>query len=402
MAEEVVPGGRRAASWRLTVNALLALPSLAVRRIRGRRRSLLSLLAVGALAVAACTSVGVSARVPAGPAVVELGFFYDELSPWGDWIWTPPWGRVWRPWGVGFGWVPYSHGRWVYTELGWSWISYWEWGWAPFHYGRWRCDPVYGWVWVPGTVWAPAWVVWRHGPGWLGWAPLPPGASWDEVGGLRYIASEVEVDAWSFVAAGDFLDTRIESRIEPRARNRTLVESSREVVGFAPHGTGVAERGLDRALVERVVGRPVDPRPIERATRPPRGARDVLRGDAVHLYRPEVRRAPAVEPRTGERPEPPSAGEKASQRRELQSWAASEQRRLDKIHERQLQQPPSGLPSEQLERRQRQEREALRAEIERRQQWLETRRERPKTRSQPPSPPKSKPPKQKPPAPRGR
>src|SRR5262249_49228579 len=30
------------------------------------------------------------------------------------------------------------------------------------------------WVWVPAVQWAPAWVTWREGGGYIGWAPLPP------------------------------------------------------------------------------------------------------------------------------------------------------------------------------------------------------------------------------------
>ena len=31
-----------------------------------------------------------------------------------------------------------------------------------------------GWYWVPGRVWAPAWVSWRRSNDYVGWAPLPP------------------------------------------------------------------------------------------------------------------------------------------------------------------------------------------------------------------------------------
>ncbi len=76
---------------------------------------------------------------------------------------------------VGASFTPYaSGGSWAYTDSGWMFESDWDWGWAPFHYGRWYREPRYGWVWVPGSVWAPAWVDWRFGGGVVGWAPLPP------------------------------------------------------------------------------------------------------------------------------------------------------------------------------------------------------------------------------------
>ncbi len=64
----------------------------------------------------------------------------------------------------------------VYTDDGWTWVAdpSEPWGWATYHYGRWTNLDGIGWVWVPGYTWAPAWVSWRYGGGYCGWAPLPP------------------------------------------------------------------------------------------------------------------------------------------------------------------------------------------------------------------------------------
>lgn len=103
--------------------------------------------------------------------------YYDTLSPYGDWVEVGTYGRVWRPYQqlVGVDFVPYaSGGRWVHTPLGWVFEASWEWAWLPFHYGRWYEDDLNGWVWVPGDVWAPAWVEWRFGGGYIGWVPTGP------------------------------------------------------------------------------------------------------------------------------------------------------------------------------------------------------------------------------------
>ena len=42
------------------------------------------------------------------------------------------------------------------------------------HHGRWVNSPSAGWMWVPGRVWAPAWVDWRQNDTYVSWAPLPP------------------------------------------------------------------------------------------------------------------------------------------------------------------------------------------------------------------------------------
>jgi len=118
-----------------------------------------------------------STVVASDGSAVSVGVFYDALAPYGEWIYVGNYGRVWRPSVavVGVDFRPYGPGgHWVYTDYGWSFESDWSWGWAPFHYGQWYLDPAFGWVWVPGSVWAPAWVTWRYGGGYVGWAPMPP------------------------------------------------------------------------------------------------------------------------------------------------------------------------------------------------------------------------------------
>ncbi|MCS6806347.1 MAG: hypothetical protein RMM98_04080 [Acidobacteriota bacterium] len=143
---------------------------------------------------------------------ISFDFFYHRLRPYGRWIYVPRYGQVWYPVGVGRYWQPYSNGYWVYTEFGWTWVSYDDFGWIPYHYGAWTLLPIYGWVWVPGYVWAPAWVTWRYGPHYIGWAPLPPGYSFFYGGACP---SVVVIDrSWVFVPSGsigysDIGDVRI-------------------------------------------------------------------------------------------------------------------------------------------------------------------------------------------------
>ena len=120
----------------------------------------------------------VSAQTP----YVSYQVFYDQLSPYGQWVDYPAYGYVWLP-NAGSDFYPYqSGGRWIMTEYGWTWLSDYDWGWAPFHYGRWDYDNFYGWYWVPDNIWGPAWVIWRRAPGYYGWAPMGPGMNY----GLNY------------------------------------------------------------------------------------------------------------------------------------------------------------------------------------------------------------------------
>lgn len=109
---------------------------------------------------------------------VSLETFYDELSPYGVWIHDPQYGYVWRPDVDQDEFRPYyTNGHWEMTQYGNTWVSNYEWGWAPFHYGRWVFHNRRGWLWIPDTKWGPAWVSWRSGGGYYGWAPLGPGIS---------------------------------------------------------------------------------------------------------------------------------------------------------------------------------------------------------------------------------
>jgi hypothetical protein len=105
----------------------------------------------------------------------DYGTFHESLAPYGSWYETPSHGYVFQPVVVReVGWRPYTRGRWVCSSHGWTWVSDEPFGWATYHYGRWTCLEGRGWVWIPGTEWAPAWVTWRHGGNHTGWAPLPP------------------------------------------------------------------------------------------------------------------------------------------------------------------------------------------------------------------------------------
>lgn len=113
----------------------------------------------------------------ARPTTVNISILHEEMAPHGSWVNVPEWGEVWRPNVaiVGKDFVPYeSDGAWVASDYGWVFESRFDWGWAPFHYGRWIEEPRYGWVWLPDEEWGPAWVDWRFGGGYVGWAPLSP------------------------------------------------------------------------------------------------------------------------------------------------------------------------------------------------------------------------------------
>jgi hypothetical protein len=119
--------------------------------------------------------------------------FYDQLGDQGSWVQTDDYGYVFQPNVSDPNWAPYTDGNWAYTDEGWTWVSNEPWGWATYHYGRWANIDGMGWVWVPGHRWGPAWVSWRYGGGYVGWAPLPPGANYDDQDSDYHFGGDVDV-----------------------------------------------------------------------------------------------------------------------------------------------------------------------------------------------------------------
>ena len=72
--------------------------------------------------------------------VGDYGMFHDSLSPYGSWFETPDYGYVWQPVIVrDSSWRPYTRGRWVCSDHGWTWVSDEPFGWATYHYGAGPC-----------------------------------------------------------------------------------------------------------------------------------------------------------------------------------------------------------------------------------------------------------------------
>jgi hypothetical protein len=63
--------------------------------------------------------------------------FYNKLQEEGDWIESAEYGYIWRPTVAmrDARWRPYTDGRWVETDRGWTWDSRERFGWATYHYG---------------------------------------------------------------------------------------------------------------------------------------------------------------------------------------------------------------------------------------------------------------------------
>jgi len=330
----------------------------------------------------AAADVQVDLGFHAGNADVD--FFYDALAPYGDWMEMQPYGWVWAPRSVDAGWRPYRNGHWVYTDYDWTWVSDEPWGWAPFHYGRWTVDSRYGWVWVPGSVWAPAWVSWRYGDDYAGWAPLPPDADV----ALGQASFGIDPLAYCFVPARYLTEPVLTSHYVPAARNVTIVNVTRNVTNYTVVDNRVVNQGVQLAEVEKATGRAVPRARIAEAAAP---APTRVRGNEVAIYKPPVpaakgqptrparaqagRAAPA--PPT---PNPATGRELRERQQQEQQHLAQEQARerteLQQEHAREKASPPPSVSRQELAARQRAEQQAQARHEDREKRMLDDRQAR--------------------------
>ncbi len=234
---------------------------------------------------------------PPRPSAVghDVAIFYDALSFHGRWIWLNEPGWVWSPRGVPAGWRPYVDGHWAYTDYGWTWVSTEPYGWAVYHYGRWMHEPSHGWLWVPGSDWAPAWVTWHWGDGWIGWAPLPWSVRWRAGVGLDWggvdVRAAVDPAWWCFVRARHMVEPALKRHVVPASRNVTLIRVTRNVTHYTFVEDRIVNVGVGVDAVRRATRRPI-PRLRVRAAEAAHASRGGLVKDGeVLIYRPGDERA---------------------------------------------------------------------------------------------------------------
>jgi hypothetical protein len=220
-----------------------------------------------------------SAASPPPMYGVSFQVFYNELSPYGDWVMDPQFGYVWVPF-VDAGFQPYlTNGYWAMTEFGNTWVSNYAWGWAPFHYGRWFWNNFYGWAWVPDYEWGPAWVSWRTGGGYYGWAPLAPGFSIN----VGFYAPTAH---WVFIPQKRFRHPHFHRYCVPNYHvgmiyNRTTVINNTYVYNNQTFYTGPSRREVERVTNSRV--------PVYQVRESSRPGRTVVQQNSLNVYRPEVK-----------------------------------------------------------------------------------------------------------------
>lgn len=265
----------------------------------GSGLKLVGLITAGYCGISTCLA---DLEVSATVQIHTKAEFEAPLSAHGTWVEVGSYGRCWHPVGVAVEWRPYCTGEWVWTDCGWYWESDEPWGWACYHYGYWVVDPVYGWVWVPGVEWAPAWVSWRVGGGYIGWAPLaPPGF---------FFAARPKAEVFVFVNSAHFAGPMRPSTVI--VKNNVIFTKTAEVGGVKRETrTGISSssqrvmvnNGPKVEEVQRATGRTFRAVPIQEAARKTVAAAALRRGGNEPKSKTEVHGPDAQPQREADRNE---------------------------------------------------------------------------------------------------
>jgi hypothetical protein len=293
----------------------------------------------------------------ANGAEVSIDLFYNNLSG-GNWIDVADYGYGWQP-DVAVSdpnWRPYADGYWAYTDLGWTWVSYEDFGWATYHYGRWARLADYGWVWFPGSdlEWGPAWVSWRTGGDYVGWAPLPPRGPGIVYEG-RPISGRVDIDFDIGPAYYNFVDVRyigepvLRSRIYAPTENVTYINQTVNVTNITYQNNVVYNYGPDYNVLSAHSSRPIQRLNIERqanvdvAAAAKAGSLTKVQGDKL------VVAAPAKIQKSTTAIAPPTVKTKVAQPKLEKGWTGvsneAELKQKMKTEDLKKVAPPTGAPA---------------------------------------------------------
>ena len=219
-------------------------------------------------------------------ATVNIDIFFSPLAAHGVWVKHPKYHYVFCP-KVDAKWRPYSHGHWIYMKnYGWYFASDEPYAWAVYHYGRWFHEQRLGWCWVPGNAWAGAWVAWRRGNDYVGWAPLEPNRDG--------FAEDVDISSqeppktdWVFVPPKLFLEPKLEATVvfgddHPDAFQKTQFAGPVVVQNNIVVNNVIEVNFIEQQTNTKVVV--VDPKPVND---PSQAAADAS-GNTVAVFAPQI------------------------------------------------------------------------------------------------------------------
>lgn len=180
--------------------------------------------------------------------------------------------------------VPYTRGRWIYTNAGWYFRAPTPHEEITMHYGRWVYSPVLGWVWMPGRVWAPAWVDWRENDEYIAWTPLHPSI---HIFHSIIIPPPVVEHHYILVEKRHFSRPDIYKYMYKENRNRIMIKEMRRSDGVMIMNKTIINKGPDINYMRQITGDRFEPVKIEKV----RKMSDVnYASDKYSVYSPQFRK----------------------------------------------------------------------------------------------------------------
>ncbi len=153
--------------------------------------------------------------------------------------------------------VPYTNGQWINTDAGWYFKANTPVEETTSHYGRWVNSPTAGWLWVPGRVWAPAWVDWRQNDTYVSWAPLPPAVY---VVNNSMSVPVIDDNNYVIVERKYFLEPNVYkyNNVYYDNGDRILVSSMSVIPGIVVVNSTIINRGPDVNIFQALFGRTIE------------------------------------------------------------------------------------------------------------------------------------------------
>jgi hypothetical protein len=153
--------------------------------------------------------------------------------------------------------VPYSNGQWINTDAGWYFKAPTPAEETVSHYGRWVNSPTAGWLWVPGRVWAPAWVDWKQNDEYVSWAPLPPSVYL--VNDIMGVPS-IDENNYVIVERKHFVDPEVYryKNLYHDNGNRILISEFTGTNGIVIVNNSIINRGPDVNVIQTIYGRNIE------------------------------------------------------------------------------------------------------------------------------------------------
>ncbi|NTW33662.1 MAG: hypothetical protein HGB12_13760, partial [Bacteroidetes bacterium] len=135
---------------------------------------------------------------------------------------------------------------------------------------------IYGWEWIPGYDWAPAWVYWGQYNNYYGWAPMPPNA------GYGY---QPPMNQWCFVPQQNINQVNIVNNNTTIINNNTTVNNITIINNTNTYNNQIYQSGPKKEDVEKVTGLKVP----EVVVNDVKSSKDVKAdGNIITIYRPSI------------------------------------------------------------------------------------------------------------------